>query len=247
MISSFVRRLARRARLNWSQLAPVSRSRRAVFDRVYRSSAWAHDAAVDDEFNSGTGSHNDAIVGPYVSAVRQFIRTEWGDAQPVIVDLGCGDFTVGKQLVESCQRYVGVDIVPSLIERNRSRYSNLSVSFQCLDVVSDDLPAGDLCLIRQVLQHLSNDDIAHVLGKLKQYREVLITEHVPSPKMLSRPNRDKKTGPEIRLYWASGVYIDQPPFDISPAKLRPLLTLRGHAVEPNGDPGEIITTRFTPN
>jgi len=31
--------------------------------------------------------------------------------------------------------------------------------FLCLDIISDELPDGDLCLLREVLQHLSNREM----------------------------------------------------------------------------------------
>jgi len=51
------------------------------------------------------------------------------------------------------------------------------------------LPAADLYLVRQVLQHLSNEEIAKVIANLGNARRVLISEHLPAhPKSF---NRDK--------------------------------------------------------
>jgi len=79
------------------------------------------------------------------------------------------------------------------------------------------LPAAGLCLIRQVLQHLNNEEIARTLANLKNFTWVLISEHVPvHPKSI---NRDKPHGPDVRVRYGSGVYVEQPPFSMPAAEL----------------------------
>jgi hypothetical protein len=141
--------------------------------------------------------------------VRAFIAE---DRVRTVIDLGCGDYRVGRLLREPGDRYVGVDIVPALVERNRLQFGGPETEFMCLDITADELPSGDLCLVRQVLQHLSNAEIAAVLRKLRQYRVVLVTEHYPTPGRLVRPNADKPHGGDTRVIDGSGVYLDQPPF-----------------------------------
>lgn len=243
---SRLRRLARRARIQWSQLVPAPAARQQVFARIYREGSWGSSGVAGD-FDSGTGSHCDEITGPYVKNVQEFIRCRWKKSAPRIVDLGCGDFGVGAQLAGSGSDYVGVDIVPALVEGNRQLHGKAHVQFECRDIVIDSLPQGDLCLVRQVFQHLSNDDIAAVIPKLEQYEEVLITEHLPSPGRIGIMNRDKRTGPEIRLYWASGVFLQAPPFSIPESNLTELFRVPGHSVEPGGDPGVLVTMRLSRN
>jgi hypothetical protein len=78
-------------------------------------------------------------------------------------------------------------------------------------------PDGDLCLIRQVLQHLSNSEIEQVLNNVKKYPYVIITEHVPV--FPEQANLDKPHGPDIRIYQRSGVFPDEPPFSLKLEKL----------------------------
>ena len=98
-----------------------------------------------------------------------------------MIDLGCGDFTVGRELTERLKnvKYTGCDIVPELIAHNARAFSNHRIAFKALDIVHDELPDGDICLVRQVLQHLPNEDIKHVLAKLANYKAVFITEIIP--------------------------------------------------------------------
>jgi hypothetical protein len=156
-----------------------------------------------------------------------------------MVDLGCGDFRVGSWLQGDGVSYLGIDVVPALIASNQAQYASHDVAFACFDIIANDLPKADLCLIRQVFQHLSNGQIHAVLRKLHQYRFVLVTEHYPAPDMNDIvPNKDKAAGPDTRILDRSGVFLDRAPFGLAPKFL--LLDLEA----PNwlGTPGERIKT-----
>lgn len=166
-----------------------------------------------------------------------------------IVDLGCGDFAVGKQIVEaSGVRYTGIDVVPELIEHHNNTVRDPRVNFRCADITSDLLPAADLCLVRQVLQHLSNDEIVKVLANLRNCSRVLISEDVPShPKSF---NRDKPHGPDVRSYYGSGVYVERPPFSLAVSNIWDLpLTdnsmLRTALLEPSRQQGIMTATAYS--
>lgn len=179
---------------------------RDVFTRIYNSNEWG---GMPGEFRSGSGSSKcHAIL--YADMVNRFVAKK-GITR--IVDLGCGDFMVGQHLLASGASYVGVDIVQPLIARNRSSFGRESVEFECLDIISDPIPEGDLCLLRQVLQHLSNAEITSVLGKTKKYRYIIVTEHYPAPSVLVIHNLDKPHGGDTRIFDNSAVYLDKPPFN----------------------------------
>jgi SAM-dependent methyltransferase len=182
-----------------------------TFRNIYRTKAWGDNG---EPFCSGGGSCG-PISEQYSAFVMKFIRDR--EVQSV-VDLGCGDFAVGRQIVEgSSARYTGIDVVPELIEHHKSTVQHPRVSFQCSDITNDALPAADLCLVRQVLQHLSNGEIVKVLANLRNFSQILISEDVPThPKSF---NRDKPHGPDVRPYYGSGVYIERPPFSRPISKL----------------------------
>jgi Methyltransferase domain len=129
-----------------------------------------------------------------------------------VVDLGCGDFRVGQRICSAISvNYVGVDIVPGLIAYNQTRFGSDCVNFKCANIITDELPDGDLCLIRQVLQHLSNKQISQVLANCGKFPYLVITEDVYNgPNM--RPNLDIMHGPDNRLHRRSGVFLDRAPF-----------------------------------
>ncbi len=162
-----------------------------------------------ERFYSGAGSvghFNDT----YCELVAELVREKGIHS---IVDLGCGDFRIGVRLAPLVENYVGVDIVPDLINHNRREYGSSRVSFACLDIVDDPLPEGDLCLVRQVLQHLNNAEISKVLKKVQIYKWILVTENV-SAGDVKFPNVDHVHGPETRLVEGSGVFLTKPPFSL---------------------------------
>ena len=202
---------------------------RKVFTRIYNQKIWGH-PKTENPFYSGTGS-DDEYAETYSSAISQFIIENNINS---IVDLGCGDFRVGnKILMKSAVDYTGVDIVQDLIKYNLANFSNEKISFNCLNIVKDSLPAAELCTIRQVLQHLSNRDIKKVLQKCKKYKYVIVTEHLPDSESPC-PNTDKNSDENIRLVYNSGVYLDKHPFNF---EVKTLLT-----VYPEEEKGSKIVT-----
>jgi hypothetical protein len=133
--------------------------------------------------------------------------------------------------------YVGVDVVPELIERNRERFGGSGVEFVAADIVNDELPSGDICLVREVMQHLSNAEIQRILEQTRRYEQVFITNHYMANEGDLTPNADKPHGPDLRGSDGSGVYLDQSPFNVDGLEL--VLTTR------HSQHGEIRTFRLT--
>jgi hypothetical protein len=187
------------------------KSPREIFETIYNEKMWGGHFRLS-QFHSGSGSHDARLVEPYVAAVRTYLATFAGD--PVIVDIGCGDFSVGSQFVDRAARCIACDVVESLVNANRKRFRRPNLEFRVLDAIEDPLPPGDIALLRQVLQHLSNGHIAAIVPKLKQYRVVIVTEHLPSnPNFV--PNLDAPSGLDTRLRNHSGVVLSAPPFNMT--------------------------------
>ena len=180
-------------------------NRRDTFCTIYRDRIFGD--APGEAFYSGDGSTG-RFADAYCELVSDLVTQL---AIRSIVDLGCGDFRIGARLAPLVLQYHGVDIVPELIAHHQREYASASISFDCLDVVEDPLPEGDLCLIRQVFQHLDNAEISTVLDKCKHYQWVLITENVTAGP-IRFPNVDHVHGPKTRLVESSGVFVTEPPF-----------------------------------
>lgn len=190
-----------------------------VFTEIYEKNKWG---GVKGEFFSGPGSANEAIVSPYVSKISEEARRE-GFLGLTFVDLGCGDFCVGKQLLSLCSNYIGVDIVKPLIISHQKTYADSTTHFEHLNIIDDELPDGDVCFVRQVLQHLSNQQIIAILHKLRKYQWVYISEGYPSNNDAIKANVDKVQGSDVRVYLNSGVYLTEPPFELPMQALRKVL------------------------
>jgi SAM-dependent methyltransferase len=193
----------------------AGRSSLEIFENIYSEGKWGGDSP--DE-GSGSGSEV-AVARSYIDYVNTFLRDHPEIAR--VVDIGCGDFRVARhfELTEG-QKYLGTDIVAPLVTRHSEHHGSDRVSFMQLDATADPLPEGDLYLVRQVLQHLSNGEATRVIEKVQALGGyALITEHHPAPSRLTVRNLDKPTGPDVRVYDGSGLYLDHPPFDVPGAKI----------------------------
>lgn len=187
-------------------------SAQQVFTKIYEEGHWGQSPNSDQRFFSGRGSHDADIVDTYVEAVSAFLSSFV--TKPNVVDLGCGDFTVGSKLRALCGRYVACDIVEPVISWNKQRYSDDDVDFCVLDISHDKLPAGDIVFVRQVLQHMSNTQIENVLSQIiDKYKYLILTEHLPATVAFAH-NLDKPVGPDIRLRLNSGIVLTSPPFNL---------------------------------
>ncbi|KJD32497.1 SAM-dependent methyltransferase [Tamlana nanhaiensis] len=187
------------------------------------------------DFYSGEGSHDPEIVNPYLEKIIEFLKSF---QEPLTVcDLGCGDFNIGKHLFKYTKNYTAVDIVETLITRNASTFKAENLIFLCLDIAKDKLPLADCIILRQVLQHLSNAEIAAIVNKLQHYKYVLLTEHIPNGDFT--PNIDIISGQGNRTKKQSGVNLLKAPFNL---KVKHTTLLHTHQL-PNNK-GLITTTLF---
>lgn len=201
--------------------------------QIYDMNLWGGE---HHDFYSGEGSHNPEIVEPYVNVVISFLKSF--ETPISICDLGCGDFNIGKKIVQYTKKYVAVDIVENLILRNKTRFKIDNLEFQCLDIATDELPSADCVIIRQVLQHLSNVEVQNVLQKFTNYKYVILTEHIPDGTFI--PNKDIISGQGIRLKKKSGLDVLALPFNFQIKEGKLLLSL-----PLNNNKGIIVTTLYT--
>ena len=201
-------------------------------EQVYKMKLWG---ANGSDFYSGEGSHHPEIVAPYLAVVSSFLTSF---KNPLVVcDLGCGDFNIGKELQTHSQKYVAVDIVTDLIAHHKEKFKSENLEFHCLDIAVDDLPSGDCVILRQVLQHISNGEVQAILTKLRAFKYVIITEHLPEGDFT--PNKDIISGQGTRLKKQSGLNLLAPPFNFKVTKEKQV-----SAVHLKDGKGLIITTLY---
>jgi SAM-dependent methyltransferase len=200
----FIKDIKRKLKLILINFQFKGLSTKQIFIKIYKDSLWGEKSL---EFNSGPGSHNKELVFPFLEFVNSFIINK---KIKTIVDLGCGDFNIGKDIYKNTNQYHATDIVPDLIDHNKKLFKDSKIKFECYDFINDPIPEADCVILRQVLQHLDNNSILKILDKIKSYKYVIITEHIPAKDFV--PNIDKKTGPTTRLEFNSGVDIEKHPF-----------------------------------
>ena len=220
-----------------------NKSTEETFTEIYKLNKWGGEK---NEFCSGGGSIDVPTVSPYISMISEKAHTE-GFLGLTFVDLGCGDFRVGSQLLSLCSKYIGIDIVKSLVDRNQEKYGNDNIRFIHMNIIEDELPDGEVCFVRQVLQHLSNQQIIKILPKLTKYKWVFITEHYPSDNKTIKPNTDKVHGMDIRINVNSGVYLLLSPFNLSKQQLSLVLEVPSGTIRDTRlDQGVIRTFLYKP-
>ncbi len=62
--------------------------------------------------------------------------------------------------------YFGADVVPEIIERNRTEFAGSDRKFLVLDLVKDELPTVDVLLVRDCFIHLPNKMILRALQNI---------------------------------------------------------------------------------
>ena len=141
----------------------------------------------------------------------------YGDLLRMIAKEGKHTFiSTGMTTYDDIQN--AVDIFNELIDFNKKKYKHLNVDFRVLDITSEELPSGEVCLVRQVLQHLSNESIMNFVNLAKdKYKYLIITEHFPTSKNFIA-NIDKPTGFDIRFYDNSAVVLTKSPFNLKTIK-----------------------------
>ena len=203
-----------------------------AMEQVYAMNLWGKG---ESAFYSGNGSHDEVLVKPYLEVVRNFLKAHHNKLS--VCDLGCGDFNIGMQLLEYAKHYIAVDIVPALINYNTTHFKFDHLEFQCHNIAKDELPPGDVVILRQVLQHLSNSEVLSVLNKIGAYKYLILTEH--HPESIFTPNKNIISGQGIRLKKNSGLEITKPPFNFKFENKKELLSIQ----DPDGK-GIIKTTLY---
>ena len=142
-----------------------------TFNRIYTEGVWGRDAA--GEGTSGTGSTLE-ITRQYRAYVQDFLKTHRVTS---VVDAGCGDWTFSSTIDWGSASYLGVDIASDVIDTVRRKHEKGRITFRVGDI-TEELPAADLLISKDVLQHLPNE-LVHkfIRNNLKKgkYKWVLLT------------------------------------------------------------------------
>jgi hypothetical protein len=180
-----------------------------VFRDAYEENAWGRSPTGERYYSDSPHE----LTRPFREFVGAFIREH---GVRTVVDLGCGDFELGRGIDLGDARYVGVDIYDELVRHVAERHGGPGREFVARDIVEDELPPGDLCLVTMVLYLLSEVDVCAVLRKLPRYRYVLVTDgQPPSVPCEARRNVEKPTDRYTRSYHRQGFWLELPPYSLN--------------------------------
>ncbi|NGX27579.1 MAG: hypothetical protein K940chlam6_01517, partial [Chlamydiae bacterium] len=143
-----------------------------AFTKIYETKHWG--ANEKGEGFSGPGS-TVRSAAPYMKFVQDFIKKH---NIRTIVDVGCGDWTFSQYMDWNDAQYTGYDIVKSVIEKNTEKFAGSKVTFIHGDATKLDLPAADLLICKDVLQHLPNAEILAFLKQASKFKHCLITNDI---------------------------------------------------------------------
>ncbi|MEO5769887.1 MAG: class I SAM-dependent methyltransferase [Polyangia bacterium] len=187
------------------------RDPKSTFRKIYLENLWG-----DPESRSGPGSSRAAT-----EALRVTLPIILSELKiKSMLDAPCGDLAWISEIPLPLERYVGVDLVPELIDDLKVKYQGQRREFLVKDLRTDPLPAVDLVFCRDCLIHLSEKDVFLALRNIRDSgSKYLMTTTYPE----QTANRD------IITSWFRPINLQKPPFSFpSPRKLVVEQSARGN-------------------
>lgn len=136
-----------------------------IFSAIYTEDVWKQ--------ASGPGS-SEAATQDYRRILAQVLRQLRVKS---VADLGCGDWR-GTRLIDwTGIDYLGLDVVPSLIDANRRLYARPGVRFELADLSACEPPPADLLICKDLLQHWTDEEVAAFLARARG-RTMLLTNAI---------------------------------------------------------------------
>lgn len=177
-----------------------------VFTDIYKKKHW------------GTNKKGEGVSGPgsrikntekYRELLQNFLKKNQIHS---VVDVGCGDWQFSRVLDWKGIDYIGYDVVGSLIKKNREKFGAKNIHFRHANGIELDLPKADLLICKDVLQHLTNEDVHKFISQFHKFKYCLITNDV-NPKTLS------STNPQIERGGHRNLDLSKPPFSLKGEKV----------------------------
>lgn len=135
-------------------------SLRDRFTAIYKNRVWRNDRSAGSLSGLGSELENTEEIRGRLSTVLKSIGSQ------TLLDVGCGDFTWMNQ-VKLPTEYIGVDIVKEIVRANAAQFGSENRTFCALDATRDPMPPADTVLCREVLFHLSFEDIWRVVENIR--------------------------------------------------------------------------------
>lgn len=148
-----------------------------TFTKIYENKLWGDNNNYYYSGSSGQGSSIEYNINNYIPFLKKFIIE---NNVKTIVDLGCGDFRCGNLIYNDLNiLYTGYDVYKKIIEFNLQNNSSIKYNFYHLDFYNnrENIIISDLCIIKDVLQHWTHDEIYTFLDYIiesKKFKFILL-------------------------------------------------------------------------
>ena len=142
-----------------------------IFDNIYKSGIWNH----NNNAQSGSGS-----LVENTTVFRNFLDKYITDNDITsIIDFGCGDFiTMSMLKTLPSIKYYGIDISKHIINENINKFKHNNINFIHGDYLDILLIKADLIILKDVLQHLSTENIHKILENIKGFKHIIIVNDI---------------------------------------------------------------------
>lgn len=171
-----------------------------TFTKIYQENLWR-----SDESASGHGSTLDATE--HLRRVLPGIFEKYGIKD--IVDVPCGDYNWWKEMDLPGMKYLGLDVVVEIIERNRMLFGDENHRFDFHEITQHDLGTHDMIFVRDLLGHLSNREVKWALDRIRSSKsKYLMATTFP----MHHPSGDLVTGNwrpiNLEEFWGLGPAVE---------------------------------------
>jgi SAM-dependent methyltransferase len=158
-------------------------SHKKIFTEIYKNNVWG---------GSGGGSSPEATK-TFRSILEQFLNEK---NIKTVVDFGCGDWSSTRLINWESIEYIGVDVVHSVIQENKKKYSSENIDFKEIagkeDVVNF---SGDLLIVKDVLMHWCNGDVIEFINAARPNYKHIILINTSIGATSERPNTSPQFQP----------------------------------------------------
>ena len=147
-----------------------------IFTKIYENKIWGDN---QNNYYSGSSGGGSCLKNneEYIKIVKNIIKEYKINT---IVDLGCGDFQIGRLIYDDINvLYTGYDTYKKIIDYHITQYPEPKYTFKHLDFYTnkDSIVEGDMCILKDVLQHWAINEIYTFMDYLvesKKFKYILL-------------------------------------------------------------------------
>ena len=140
-----------------------------VFTEIYNKNIWGDGSSHSPRSGYGSKPEN---AKPYAQFVQSIIKSY---SIKSVLDIGHGDWAMWSDYKFEDVRYIGIDIAVGLSEKVSHEFASSNRSFFHTSVFKSGLPKVDLVISKEVLQHLSNQEVIKKLKEINNNKYLILS------------------------------------------------------------------------